>query len=155
MWGCLGRAPALLTVPQVSLGLVAAAAAVFAFTFQSSWSSPHPHRLEPSDEQRSLPPTCPSGPKASWCPEGAHPHPRALPPFTSGILQAGSGPGGTGGPCRQGPDPRTPTPPGPEAVTSAKWPVAAAFSLTWRWPEGAGGQQLRFPQRLGLKCACR
>ena len=40
-------------------------------------------------------------------------------------------------------------------MTSAEWPAAATLSLTWRWPEGAGGQQLRFPQRLGLKCACR
>ena len=50
VWVCWGRAPALFTLPQVSLGLVAAAAAVFAFTFQSSYSGPHPHTLESSEQ---------------------------------------------------------------------------------------------------------
>ena len=54
---------------------------------RAAGAAPHPHTLEPSGRAGGLPPTCPFGPGGSWCPEGAHPHPRALPPFTSGILQ--------------------------------------------------------------------
>lgn len=140
----------LFSLPEVSIGLVAVwlAVFVFAFTFQSKLELPSPPQspempeLEPREgeseraEDGACPPTFSAHPAGPGCPEGAPIHtPSPCLPYlwhpAVGLWAVGCGE-----PCRQGPDPSTPTQLGPEAVTtvlSGQQPLV--LNSTWRWPE--------------------